>query len=103
MALNNIPPLAFGSFASGKNRELLADPVRRLVFIPGEENRRFKSRPAIIALRENEPIATSVGIDVTRTLVARDRGFCAMAGAAARSMPTTPQSSTRTCSFHLPP
>ena len=48
--------------------------IRRLV--------RSRAGRAMIALRENEPLATSVGIDVTRYLVLATVCSAAMAGAA---------------------
>ena len=48
--------------------------IRRLV--------RSRAGRAMIALRENEPLATSVGVDVTRYLVLATMISAAMAGAA---------------------
>ena len=84
MALNNIPPLAFGGFAFWKKPEnywlVLATAVVCYVLI----RRLVLSRAgrAMVALRENEPLATSVGIDVTRYLVLTTVVSAAMAGAA---------------------
>ena len=89
MALNNIPPVSvwlpgIGELpASRQNAELLLDVgggrgllriIARLV--------RSRAGRAMIALRENEPLATSVGIDVTRYLVLATSVSAAMAGAA---------------------
>jgi branched-chain amino acid transport system permease protein len=89
MALNNIPPLTLwlpglGEHAFWKKPAnywlvlsiALASYViiRRLV--------RSRAGRAMIALRENEPLATSVGIDVTRYLVLATVLSAAMAGAA---------------------
>jgi branched-chain amino acid transport system permease protein len=84
MALNNIPPLALGDFVFWKKPEnywlVLAVAVvcyiliRRLVF--------SRAGRAMVALAENEPLATSVGIDVTRYLVLATVVSAAMAGAA---------------------
>ena len=84
MALNNIPPLNLLGFAFYKKPEnywlMLAVAlacfflVRRLV--------RSKAGRAMIALAENEPLAISVGVDVTKTLVLAAVVSAAMAGAA---------------------
>ena len=84
MALNNIPPLAFGNLAFYKKPEnywlVLATAVlcylliRRLV--------RSRAGRAMVALAENESLATSVGIDVTRYLVLATVVSASMAGAA---------------------
>ena len=89
MALNNIPPLTlwlpgFGEHVFWKkpaNYWLVLSTavvayviVRRLV--------RSRAGRAMVALRENEPLATSVGIDVTRYLVLATVVSAAMAGAA---------------------
>jgi branched-chain amino acid transport system permease protein len=84
MALNNIPPLAVGEFVFWKKPEnywlVLAVAIvcyiliRRLVF--------SRAGRAMVALAENEPLATSVGIDVTRYLVLATVVSAAMAGAA---------------------
>jgi branched-chain amino acid transport system permease protein len=84
MALNNIPPLAFGNFVFFKKPEnywlVLAVAVVCYVLI----RRLVHSRAgrAMVALAENEPLATSVGIDVTRYLVLAAVVSAAMAGAA---------------------
>ena len=84
MALNNIPPLTLGSLVFFKKPEnywlVLAVAVvcylviRRLVH--------SRAGRAMVALAENEPLATSVGIDVTRFLVLAAVVSAAMAGAA---------------------
>jgi branched-chain amino acid transport system permease protein len=89
MALNNIPPLTLWLPGVGEhvfwkkpaNYWLILSVavvsyvlVRRLV--------RSRAGRAMIALRENEPLATSVGIDVTRYLVLTTVCSAAMAGAA---------------------
>ena len=89
MALNNIPPLTLWLPVLGEhvfwkkpaNYWLVLTTavvsyviVRRLV--------RSRAGRAMIALRENEPLATSVGIDVTRYLVLATVVSAAMAGVA---------------------
>jgi branched-chain amino acid transport system permease protein len=89
MALNNIPPLTLWLPGLGEhvfwkkpaNYWLVLCVaiasyviVRRLV--------RSRAGRAMIALRENEPLATSVGIDVTRYLVLAAVVSAAMAGVA---------------------
>ena len=89
MALNNIPPLTLwlpgvGEHAFWKKPAnywlILGVAVVSYVLI----RRLVHSRAgrAMIALRENEPLATSVGIDVTRYLVLTTVCSAAMAGAA---------------------
>jgi branched-chain amino acid transport system permease protein len=89
MALNNIPPLTLwlpgvGEHAFWKKPEnywlVLAVAVVSYVLV----RRLVRSRAgrAMIALRENEPLATSVGIDVTGYLVLTAVVSAAMAGAA---------------------
>jgi branched-chain amino acid transport system permease protein len=84
MALNNIPPVAFGDFVLWKKPEnywlVLAVAVVCYILI----HRLVHSRAgrAMVALAENEPLATSVGIDVTRYLVLAAVVSAAMAGAA---------------------
>ena len=84
MALNNIPPLALGSFVLWKKPEnywlVLAVAVVSYVVVRRLVNSR--AGRAMIALRENEPLATSVGIDVTRYLVLTTVVSAAIAGAA---------------------
>ncbi len=89
MALNNIPPLTLWLPGLGEhvfwkkpaNYWLVLTTavvsyviVRRLV--------RSRAGRAMVALRENEPLATSVGIDVTRYLVLATVVSAAIAGAA---------------------
>jgi branched-chain amino acid transport system permease protein len=89
MALNNIPPMAVWLPWVGDYRFLgkapnyylmLALAVMSYVLI----SRLVRSRAgrAMIALRENEALATSVGVDVTRYLVLATIVSAAMAGAA---------------------
>jgi branched-chain amino acid transport system permease protein len=84
MALNNIPPLevlGFAFYRKPANYWLVLGVaiacyilVRRLVL--------SRAGRAMQALAENEPLATSVGIDVTRYLVLAAVVSAAMAGAA---------------------
>ena len=89
MALNNIPVLSLGvpgwfefAFLRKPANYYLVLTVavicyvlcRRLVF--------SRAGRAMVALRENEPLATSVGVDVTRYLVLATVVSAAMAGAA---------------------
>ncbi|MCC7485652.1 MAG: branched-chain amino acid ABC transporter permease [Burkholderiales bacterium] len=89
MALNNIPPLTLwlpgiGEHAFWRKPEnywlVLAVALASYVLV----HRLVHSRAgrAMIALRENEPLATSVGIDVTGYLVLTTVVSAAMAGAA---------------------
>ena len=84
MALNNIPPLTLGTMTLWKKPEnywlMLAVAVLCFVFIQRLVNSR--AGRAMIALAENEPLARSVGVDVTRTLVLATVVSAAMAGAA---------------------
>jgi branched-chain amino acid transport system permease protein len=84
MALNNIPALEVGEFVflrKPANYWLVLGVaiacyilIRRLVY--------SRAGRAMVALAENEPLATSVGIDVTRYLVLAAVVSAAMAGAA---------------------
>ena len=89
MALNNIPPFTFGIpglweqtlYRKAPNYYLMLAIailsyliIRRLVL--------SRIGRAMIALRENEPLATSLGIDVTRYLVLAAVISAAIAGAA---------------------
>jgi branched-chain amino acid transport system permease protein len=84
MALNNIPALEIGNFVflrKPANYWLVLGVaiasyvlIRRLVY--------SRAGRAMVALAENEPLATSVGIDVTRYLVLAAVVSAAMAGAA---------------------
>jgi branched-chain amino acid transport system permease protein len=84
LALNNIPPFTLGEYTLwGKVPNyyaVLAVAVIAYVVI----RRLVLSRigRAMIALRENEPLATSLGIDVTRFLVLAAVISAAIAGAA---------------------
>ncbi len=89
MALNNIPPLTLWLPGAGEVRfatkthnyyVMLAVAVVAFVVI----RRLVQSRAgrAMIALRENEALATSVGVDVTRYLVLATVVAAAIAGAA---------------------
>jgi branched-chain amino acid transport system permease protein len=84
MALNNIPALEIGNFVflrKPANYWLVLGVaiasyvlIRRLVY--------SRAGRAMVALAENEPLATSVGIDVTRSLVLAAVVSATMAGAA---------------------
>ena len=89
MALNNIPPFTFGIPGLWEQTIYRKTPnyylmlaiamlsyliIRRLVL--------SRIGRAMIALRENEPLATSLGIDVTRYLVLAAVVSAAIAGAA---------------------
>ena len=84
MALNNIPPLTLGTHTLWKKPEnywlVLAVAVACFYLV----RRIVSSRAgrAMIALAENEPLARSVGVDATRTLVLAAVVSAAMAGAA---------------------
>ncbi len=84
MALNNIPPLTLGSLTMWKKPEnywlVLAVAVVCFVLIKRLVNSR--AGRAMVALAENEPLALSVGVDATRTLVFAAVVSAAMAGAA---------------------
>jgi branched-chain amino acid transport system permease protein len=84
MALNNIPPLTLNSFVFWKKPEnywlILTVAIVCYVLIRRLVNSR--AGRAMVALRENEALAASVGIDVTRYLVLSTVVSAAMAGAA---------------------
>jgi branched-chain amino acid transport system permease protein len=84
MALNNIPPLALDTLVFWKKPEnyWLVLAVAIVCFVLIRRLVRSRAGRAMIALRENEPLATSIGIDVTRTLVLATVVSAAMAGAA---------------------
>ena len=84
MALNNIPPLTLGSLTMWKKPEnyWLVLAVATVCFVLIRRIISSKSGRAMIALAENEPLALSVGVDVTRTLVLAAVVSAAMAGAA---------------------
>ena len=89
MALNNIPPLTLG-FPALVELSFLRKPANYWLVLASAVvcyviiARLVHSRAgrAMIALRENEPLAISVGIDVTRYLVLATVVSAAMAGAA---------------------
>ena len=84
MALNNIPPLTLVTLTLWKKPEnyWLVLAVAIICFVLIKRIVESKAGRAMIALRENEPLATSVGIDVTRYLVLATVVSAAMAGAA---------------------
>jgi branched-chain amino acid transport system permease protein len=89
MALNNIPPLKLwlpgvGEYAFWKKPEnyWLVLSVAVVCYVVIRRLVRSRAGRAMIALRENEPLATSVGIDVTRYLVLTTVVSAAIAGAA---------------------
>jgi branched-chain amino acid transport system permease protein len=89
MALNNIPPLTLylpglGGLTMWKKPEnyWLVLTVAVVSFVLVRRIVGSRAGRAMIGLRENEPLATSVGIDVTRYLVFAAVVSAAMAGAA---------------------
>lgn len=89
MALNNIPALHFAlpgeaelSFLRKPSYYVLVLSVVVLSYILLRRLVYSRAGRAMIALRENEPLATSVGVDVTRYLVLATMIAAAMAGAA---------------------
>jgi branched-chain amino acid transport system permease protein len=91
MALNNIPPLSLwlpgagvvGFFKKDYNYWLVLS-LAVLSYILVQRIVRSRVGRAMIALRENEPLARSVGVDVTRYLVIAtvvSAGIAGMAGA----------------------
>ena len=89
MALNNIPPLTLwlpgvGEHAFWKKPEnyWLVLSVAVVSYVLVRRLVRSRAGRAMIALRENEPLATSVGVDVTGYLVLTTVVSAAMAGAA---------------------
>jgi branched-chain amino acid transport system permease protein len=89
MALNNIPALTLGlpgvfelSFLRKPANYYLVLVVAVLSYVLIRRLVRSRAGRAMIALRENEPLATSVGIDVTAFLVLATVVSAAMAGAA---------------------
>jgi branched-chain amino acid transport system permease protein len=84
MALNNIPPLSLSSFVFWKKPEnyWLVLTVAMICYVLIRRLVHSRAGRAMIALRENEALATSVGIDVTRYLVLTTVVSAAMAGAA---------------------
>jgi branched-chain amino acid transport system permease protein len=84
MALNNIPPLNILGFSFFKKQEnyWLVLALAVISYILVKRLISSKAGRAMIALAENEPLARSVGVDVTRTLVLAAVVSAAMAGAA---------------------
>jgi branched-chain amino acid transport system permease protein len=87
MALNNIPscgsvPGWFGSFLRKPANYYLVLVVGVVCYVLIRRLVQSRAGRAMIALRENEPLATSVGVDVTRFLVLATVVSAAMAGAA---------------------
>jgi len=88
MALNNIPVLRLG--AGALELSFLRKPqfywltlfVAVVSYVIIQRLVRSRAGRAMIALRENEPLAMSVGVDVTRYLVLATVVAAAMAGAA---------------------
>ncbi len=84
MALNNIPPLALGDlvFLKKPANYWLVLTLAVIAFVLIQRIVKSKAGRATVALAENEPLAVSVGIDVTRTLVLAAVVSAAIAGAA---------------------
>ncbi len=89
MALNNIPYLRLGlpgwfelSFLRKPANYWLVLAVAVVSYIVIRRLVHSRAGRAMIALRENEPLASSIGVDVTRTLVLATIVSAAMAGAA---------------------
>jgi branched-chain amino acid transport system permease protein len=89
MALNNIPYLRLGipgwfelSFLRKPANYYLVLAVAILSYIVIRRLVHSRAGRAMIALRENEPLAASIGVDVTRYLVLATVVSAAMAGAA---------------------
>jgi branched-chain amino acid transport system permease protein len=89
MALNNIPYLRLGvpgwfeiSFLRKPANYYLVLVVGVVCYLLIRRLVNSRAGRAMIALRENEPLATSVGVDVTRFLVLATVVSAAMAGAA---------------------
>ena len=89
MALNNIPPVSVWLPGIGEYRFLGKVPnyylmlaVAAVSYLVVARLVRSRAGRAMIALRENEALATSVGVDVTRYLVLATVVSAAMAGAA---------------------
>jgi branched-chain amino acid transport system permease protein len=89
MALNNIPPLRLGlpswfelSFLRKPANYYLVLVVAVLCYVLIRRLVASRAGRAMIALRENEALATSVGVDVTKFLVLATVVSAAMAGAA---------------------
>ena len=89
MALNNIPALRLGipglfelHFLRKPANYYLVLAVAVLCYVLVRRLVRSRAGRAMIALRENEPLATSVGVDVTQYLVLATMVSAGMAGAA---------------------
>jgi branched-chain amino acid transport system permease protein len=89
MALNNIPALRLGvpgffelSFLRKPANYYLVLVVAVICYVLIRRLVASRAGRAMIALRENEPLATSVGVDVTKFLVLATVISAAMAGAA---------------------
>ena len=84
MALNNIPALSIAGFAFLKKPSVywLVLGLSVACFILVARIVHSRAGRAMVALAENEPLATSVGIDVTRYLVLAAVVSATMAGAA---------------------
>ena len=89
MALNNIPYLRLGipglfelSFLRKPANYYLVLAVAIICYIIIRRLVHSRAGRAMIALRENEPLAASIGVDVTRYLVLATVVSAAMAGAA---------------------
>lgn len=89
MALNNIPPFSITipglvdyTFWSKESNYYLVLVIAVISFILIRRIVQSRAGRAMIALRENEPLAMSVGIDVTKYLVLAAVISAAMAGAA---------------------
>jgi branched-chain amino acid transport system permease protein len=84
MALNNIPPLTLGTMTLWKKPEnyWLVLVVAVLCFLFVKRLVDSRAGRAMVALAENEPLARSVGVDITRTLVLAAVVSATMAGAA---------------------
>jgi branched-chain amino acid transport system permease protein len=89
MALNNIPYLSLGipglaeiDFLRKPANYWLVLAVAVVSYVVIRRLVNSRAGRAMIALRENEPLAASIGVDVTRTLVLATVVSAAMAGAA---------------------
>lgn len=89
MALNNIPPFTLGipglwelTFYKKEPNYWLVLAMCVVSFVVVRRLVESRAGRAMIALRENEPLATSVGVDVTRYLVLATVVSAGMAGAA---------------------
>ncbi len=89
MALNNIPPFTLGIPGLWELTLYKKEPNYWLVlflcvisFVIVRRLVRSRAGRAMIALRENEPLATSIGVDVTKYLVLATIVSAGMAGAA---------------------